>query len=193
MNTRDRPLTTGWNVANRDEVWRHLCRRPRPHPQRRDSRQARSRCGERGRCRGVRHGGGHQSARGALPGPVAAARRAGIRHGCRDRRTGDHWPPGDCASADRYRGALVAGLANSDPHRQCPRQGPHRRHRGRRVDPSHEGGTGRRGVRLPGRRHRQSHHHPGSRWIGHLGSRPGSRTACGSLRYLHRRRRRLYY
>ena len=67
--------------------------------------------------------------------PVAAARRPRIRRRGRDRRAGDHRPAGDRAAGDRRRGALLAGLADPDPHRRRARQGAHRRHRGRRPDP----------------------------------------------------------
>ena len=118
MTTCNRPLTTGNHVTHRDEIRRHLRRRPRLHPQRRDSREARGRGGERGRGRGLRHGGRHQPARRLVPGPVAAARRARIRHGGGNRRAGHHRPAGHLAAGDRRRGALLAGLADPDPDRQ---------------------------------------------------------------------------
>ena len=157
-----------------------------------DSREARGRGGERGRRRGLRHGRRHQPARRLVPGPVAAARRARIRHGGGDRRAGHHRPAGHRAAGDRRRGALLAGLADPDPHRQRPRQGAHRRHRGRRTDPAHADRPGRRGVRLPGHRHRQPRHHAGPRRVGHLGRGTGGRAARRPLRHLHRCRWRLH-
>ena len=128
-----------------------------------------------------------------VPGPVAAARRARIRHRGGDRRAGHHRPAGDRAAGDRRRGALLAGLADPDPHRQRPRQGAHRRHRGRRTDPPHADRPGRRGVRLPGHRHRQPRHHARPRRLRHLGGGAGGRAARRPLRHLHRRRRRLHH
>ena len=53
-------------------------------------------------------------------------------------------------------------------------------------------GPGRRGRRVPGHRPRRPHHHPGPRRVGHLGGGAGGGAEGRPLRYLHRCRRGLH-
>src|SRR5690349_17806300 len=86
----------------------------------------------------------------------------------------------------------LARLANSDPHIECSRPRPHRRRRSRIHEREFVARRSRGGGGLSGSRSTRSDFDVGPRWLRHLGGRGRRRTSGGSLRHLHRRRRRLY-
>ena len=126
-------------------------------------------------------------------GALAAARRPRIRRRGRDRRAGDHRPAGDRAAGHRRRGALLAGLADPDPHRRRARQGAHRwRSRARELVRRMQAGQVPVVAGLPGARPGQPHHHAGPRRLRHLGRRARGGAEGRPLRHLHGRGRRLH-
>ena len=161
---------------HRDEVRRHLRRRSRPHPHRCGPGEARGGGRARGGGGGLRHGGRDQRARALVPGAVAAARRAGIRHRRRHRRAGDERAARHRAPGERRRGAVLAGLAGAGPYRRRARQGAGGGGRGR--------GAG-RGAWAPGR----CRWWPDSRASGRWGASPPWAAAGRTCRRWRWRRR----
>ena len=179
---------------HRDEVRRHLRRRSRPYPHRRRPGEARGGGRARGGGGGLGHGGRHQRAGALVPGAVAAARRAGIRHRRRHRRAGDeraarHRAPGRAASR---RGPGRAGRCRSGPTARTARRG-WRRSMARSWSRRMERRPGAGGRRLPGHRAARARDHPGARRVGPVGGGAGGGGQGRPLRHLHGRRRRLHH
>ena len=102
-------------------------------------------------------------------------------------------PAGAGAAGARRQRALLARLADPDPHRRRPRQGAHRGDRDRRDRAPLGRGAGRRSSPgFQGLAPRRPHHDPGPRRLGYLGGGAGGGAQGRSLRHLHRCRRRLH-
>ena len=121
------------------------------------------------------------------------ARCARIRHRGRVRRAGDRRAAADRAAGDGHRCALLAGLADPDPHRQFAWRGADPEIDG--SDADRRGWRGPGGGRSPGSR--GSARTTGSRRSGAADPIPARwrspRRQGRSLRHLHRRRRGLYH
>ena len=137
-------------VASGDEVWRHVRRQCRAHPQCRGAREARSRSGRRGRGGRLGHGRQDQRARRLVQGSGLAFRQPGIRRRRRLGRTRDRRPARACFEGDGAQGPLLGRLADPADHRRRARLGPDREDR--RPEPRRRlsARRDRRRRRLPG-------------------------------------------
>ncbi len=150
--------------AHRAEIRRHFGRRHRAHRERRRPGQARGRRRQRGRGRRLGDGRRDQPARRLDAAGQPPARRARIRRRRRLRRAGDRRADGAGAAGARRQCALLARLADPDPHRRRARQGADRVDRHRRD-------------RAPLRARGRSPSSPGSRGSGRAGGSPRSAAA----------------
>ena len=150
------PTTDNWrNVTHRDEIRRHLCRRPRPHPQRRDPREA------RGRRRATRSPSWCPPWRASPISSSVHCQGLSPLHDAREYdtvvATGEQVTTGLLAIALQEIGVEARSWQGWQiPIRTDNAHGKARiaDDRGRRTDPPHESGPGRRGGRLPGHRAR---------------------------------------
>ena len=178
--------------ANCSEIRRNFGCRRRAHQERRPSCQSRSRGRQRGGGRRLGDGGRDQPARRLDAGNEPPARCARIRCRRRLRRAGDGGADGAGTAGPGSRRAVLARLANSDPHRRHARQGAHRGDRDRRDRAPLGCGASRRGRGLPGDRAARPDHDARARRVGYVGRGVGRRAEGRSLRYLHRCRRGLH-
>ena len=118
-------LKAGRHVFRGHEIRRDVGRQRRAHPQCRAPRQARGRCRQQGGRRRLGHGRHHQPAGGVGARGRAPARCARVRRHRRHRRGRDGRPARHRAAVHGRAGALLAGLADPDRHRQRARRGAH--------------------------------------------------------------------